>query len=385
MEKKNSNFGICIFLVIVLSALFIFFGNKLCRPEKSALGSSEVYYSAIVTQIQEGSESESVYSSDSGELISEDIHFTAELKSGDSKGKSIDAVQHIDYMYAYVFEPVEVGDRIIVTSIYDFSTNDYNWQFGGYDRTQSLIVLVLVFFALIIAVGRAKGVLTIISLIITALAVFLVYVPSILKGMNIYISTIIVGAFTTLATLLLLNGADKKTLSAIVGNLGGLVVSGIIAAIMNAVLEITGLSDEDFVSLKLLDTGVEIDLVAVIWGGMVIGALGAIMDVAMSIASSMQELSDNMERKSFANMFKSGMNIGKDAIGTMTNTLILAYIGSSLVTVLLLVAYNKDLLFLFNLETIAIEIVQAISGSIGIICAVPLTAAFSAFIFTRKN
>lgn len=384
MEKQNSKFALCVFLVIVFSALFIFFGNKLCHPSKSANGSNEVYYTAVVTNIDENGVDKK-YRSDSNEIISEDIKFTAQLKSGDSKGKSIDCIQHIDYMYAYVFDPVEIGDRVIVTSVYDFSTNDYNWQFGGYDRTLSLCLLVLLFFALIVAIGRKKGILTIISLIITALAVFLVYVPSILKGMNIYLSTIIVTGFITFATLLLLNGADKKTLSAIVGNLGGLVVSGLISAIMNAVLEISGLSDEDFVSLKLLDTGVEIDLVAVIWGGIVVGALGAIMDVAMSIASSMQELSDNMENKSFARLFKSGMNIGKDAIGTMTNTLILAYIGSSLVTVLLLVAYNKDLLYLFNLETIAIEIVQAISGSIGIICAVPLTAAFSAFIFTQKS
>jgi uncharacterized membrane protein len=88
----------------------------------------------------------------------------------------------------------------------------------------------------------------------------------------------------------------------------------------------------------------------VVWGGIIIGALGAIMDVAMTIASAINELSEHMEAKSFSRMLKSGMNIGRDAIGTMTNTLILAYIGGSLAIVLLLIANNKSVDYLFNTE-----------------------------------
>lgn len=384
MEKKNY-YPLCAAAVIILSVLFVYFGHKLCRVENYAQGEKEVYYTATVTEIIDDSDRENVYNNETGELISRKILFKATITSGDSKNGEIEAAQHIDYMYAHVHNPVQVGDKIIVTSIYDFSTNDYLWEFGGYNRLGGIVALCVLFLALIVLIGRKKGVVTIISLILTAAGIFLVYVPSILKGMNVYAMTVIVGVYTTLMSLLLLDGANKKTLSAIVGNIGGLVAAGLVALIMNNVLEITGLSDEDYVSLKLLDTGVEIDLTAVIWGGMVIGALGAIMDVAMSIASSMQELADNMTERKFSVMLKSGMNIGKDAIGTMTNTLILAYIGGSLVTVLLLVAYNKDLLFLFNLEMITIEIVQAMSGSIGIVCAVPLTAMFSAFVYCKKQ
>lgn len=384
MEKKNY-YPLCAVVVIILSVLFVYFGHRLCRVESYAQGEKEVYYTATVTEIFDDSDEKNVYNDETGELISREIYFKATITSGDSKDGEIEATQHIDYMYAHVYDPVQVGDKIIVTSIYDFSTNDYLWEFGGYNRLGGIAALCILFLALIVLIGRKKGVVTIISLILTAAGIFLVYVPSILKGMNVYAMTVIVGIYTALMSLLLLDGANKKTLSAIVGNIGGLVAAGLVALIMNNVLEITGLSDEDYVSLKLLDTGVEIDLTAVIWGGMVIGALGAIMDVAMSIASSMQELADNMTERKFSAMLKSGMNIGKDAIGTMTNTLILAYIGGSLVTVLLLVAYNKDLLFLFNLEMISIEIVQALSGSIGIVCSVPLTAIFSAFVYCKKQ
>lgn len=109
------------------------------------------------------------------------------------------------------------------------------------------------------------------------------------------------------------------------------------------------------------------------------------MDVAMSIASAMNELSDHMQKRSFSKMLKSGMNIGKDAIGTMTNTLILAYIGGSLAMVLLLTAYNRNVLYLFNLEMIVVEVMQAVVGSMGILFAVPLTAVFAAYIFNLKT
>lgn len=105
----------------------------------------------------------------------------------------------------------------------------------------------------------------------------------------------------------------------------------------------------------------------------------------MTIASAMNELAENMENKTFMKMLKSGMNIGRDAIGTMTNTLILAYVGSSLATVLLLIVYNKDILYLFNMEMIVVEVLQAVVGSMGILFAVPATALFSAYIFTKKK
>lgn len=186
-------------------------------------------------------------------------------------------------------------------------------------------------------------------------------------------------------SIIILNGINKKSLCAILGNLGGLAVSGILALIMNKILTITGMIDEQSTYLTFLDNGVSIDLKAVVWSGIVIGSLGAVMDVAMSLASSMNELSETMHEKSYMKMVKSGMNIGRDAIGTMTNTLILAYVGSSLATILLLVSYNKSLIYLLNMEMITVEILQAIVGSIGILFAVPATVLLSAKIFNKNT
>ncbi len=167
------------------------------------------------------------------------------------------------------------------------------------------------------------------------------------------------------------------------GNLGGVAVAAGLASLSHAVMKMTGFSGDDAMMLSLSATGVSIDILGIVWGGIVLGSLGAIMDVAMSIASAMQELGEHMTQKNFSKMFKSGLNIGRDAIGTMTNTLILAYIGSSLALVLVLIMNSNDTSYLLSTEMIAAELVQSVAGSMGILFAVPFTALFAARIYTR--
>lgn len=209
----------------------------------------------------------------------------------------------------------------------------------------------------------------------------MVFVPSILKGNNIYLSSIVVSVYIIFMSLLIINGANKKTLCAIVGNLGGLLIAGLLALFISNILNLTGLIDDDSMFLLMVNTETPIDLKAILWAGIVIGSLGAVMDVSMSIASALNELAENMDERNFKSMLKSGFNIGQDAIGTMTNTLILAYIGSSLSVVLLLMVNYKDFLLLFNLEMIVFEIIQAIIGSMGILFAIPITSIFAAYVY----
>jgi uncharacterized membrane protein len=183
--------------------------------------------------------------------------------------------------------------------------------------------------------------------------------------------------------LVIINGVHKKTLCAVIGNLGGLASAGILSYVISNMLNLTGLIDQDSIFLLMINPDNPIDLRAILWSGIVIGSLGAVMDISMSIASATNELAENIENKDFKTFLKSGLNIGQDSIGTMTNTLVLAYIGSSLSIVLLMVVYNSDILHLINLEMIVYEILQAIIGSMGILLAIPITSLFSAYIFSK--
>jgi uncharacterized membrane protein len=386
MELKNFNNSnrnkLVYILTILLSIAFILTGYNM---NKVSFASQQYEKSHRAEIISINDVSEEIIDSGYETFSSKTISFTARITSGDQKGTITDARQYMDDMVAVDAKVVEQGDKILMSSLIARDGDGKEWTFVEYDRSGVLLMLLISFFLLIILFGRKKGLNTIISLVLTCLSIFMVFVPSILKGNNIYLSSIIVSIFIIFMSLLIINGADKKTLCAIVGNLGGLMIAGLLAYLISNVLNLTGITDDDTMFLLMLETEKPIDLIAVLWSSIVIGSLGAVMDVSMSIASALNELSENMVEKNFKTMLKSGLNIGQDAIGTMTNTLILAYIGSSLAVVLLLVANYNDTLLLFNLEMIVFEIIQAIIGSMGILFAIPITSVFAAYVYNLKK
>ncbi|MCL2232179.1 MAG: YibE/F family protein, partial [Treponema sp.] len=162
-------------------------------------------------------------------------------------------------------------------------------------------------------------------------------------------------------------------------------VTGIIALIMDRALFLTGLVDGNARFLVNLQGAVSIDLRAIIFAGIIIGAMGAIMDVALSIASSLWEIKEKARSIKFETLFRSGLTIGRDIMGSMANTLILAYIGTSLSVVLLLTVYSDSLFSLLNQEMIVVEVLKSLSGILGILFAMPLTAFFCAILYLKKG
>jgi uncharacterized membrane protein len=233
--------------------------------------------------------------------------------------------------------------------------------------------------------GGKKGFNTILSLALTCAAVFAVFIPAILSGQNVYVMSLLVCVYTIVMTLLLVVGFNKKSLTSAMGCLGGLAVSGIIAVIMDKVLLLTGVVDEHSRYLVNLPYGSPINLNAIIFAGILIGAMGAVEDVSTSLASSLWEIKEKAGKIKFETLFRSGLTIGRDIMGSMANTLILAYIGSSLSVVLILSVYSGSLLALFNMEMIVVEILQALIGSLGILFTMPLTALICSAVYLKKE
>ncbi len=378
--KTNKNTLVYI-LTLLFSILFIAVGFQTNKFEFNHEEMGKTYI-AEVSAINDVKEEEMDYGYE--KMLSKTISFTAEIKSSDLKSTQVEAFQYIDEAVAINPKEIEVGDKILISELSSRINYEENvWTFIEYYRTNSLIMIALIFFALLLLFCRKKGLNTILSLIITCMAIFMVFIPSILSGKNVYISSIIICIFIILTSLFIIHGSHKKTLCAIVGNLGGLAAAGILSYIISNALDLTGLIDEDSMFLLMINPENPINLKAILWSTIVIGSLGAVMDISMSIASAINELAENIENKSFKVFLRSGLNIGQDSIGTMTSTLVLAYIGSSLSVVLLFMVYNKDLLHLINLEMIVYEILQAIIGSMGILLAIPITSLFSAYIFSK--
>jgi len=182
-------------------------------------------------------------------------------------------------------------------------------------------------------------------------------------------------------TLIIVYGGNRKSFVAALGCVAGILLSGILTLIMANVLELTGLLDEDSMNLLYINPDMPIDLRGVIFASIILGAVGAVMDVSMSIASSLNELVENMDMPSFSQIIKSGFEIGRDMMGTMANTLILAYIGSSMSVLLLYCAYNSSFIYLMNKEIIIMELLQSLIGSIGILTVIPFATFISAKVY----
>ncbi len=257
------------------------------------------------------------------------------------------------------------------------------WDFAEYIRTDNIILLGIVFLILLILFGGIKGVNTIVSLLFTCLAVFFVFIPSVLSGHNIYVWSIITCLFTIVMTLLIVNGANKKSIAAMSGCFIGVLIAGVLTIFMSRVLMLTGMVNEEAVYITMIDSSKPIDLKAIIFAAIIIGAMGAVMDVAMSVSSSLYELYRKANVKSVKSLIGSGFSIGRDIMGTMANTLVLAYIGSSLSTVLLLVTYNTSYTELFNREMVIVEILQSLVGSMGILAAIPLTSVICGVFYVK--
>ncbi|MBR7185441.1 MAG: YibE/F family protein [Clostridia bacterium] len=308
------------------------------------------------------------------------LTFTAEVD-----GETVTATQTIsDGIIAGDRREVAPGDRItLMNNAPDGMAPNY--VFTGYVRTGTLTVLAILFLLAMLAFGRGKGLAAAAALILCCAAVFGCFIPAVLAGRNIYLWTFIVCLYTTVSTLLLIGGAGHKSLAAMLGCLGGTGFAALVMAIADRFLHMTGFLDDNTAFLLYLDTPEPIDLRALLYAAVLIGALGAVMDVAVDISSALHEISVKVEGATFGTLFRSGITIGRDLIGTMSNTLILAYIGSSLSIVLLLTGGSSTSLFyLLNQERIVFELLQALVGSFGILSTLPLTAAISAWLMGRR-
>jgi uncharacterized membrane protein len=307
------------------------------------------------------------------------IIFEAKVTRGPRRGEIITAEQSFSPLLLDRSKEVAKGDYVLLFN------NNLGWYFNGYMRVNRLIALGVLFAILLLVFGGKKGFNTILSIGLTCAAIFAVFIPAVLSGKNIYVMSFLICAYIIITTPLIVMGYNKKSLAAVAGCAGGVIIAGITAFIMDKALYLTGIVDEHSRFLINLPGDIQLNLRAVIFAGIIIGAMGAIMDVSISLSSALWEIKEKAKTIKFRELLKSGINIGRDIMGTMADTLILAYIGSSLTIVLLLSVSSRSLFELFNFEMIAVEILQALAGSLGILFAMPLTALFCSLIYLKSK
>ena len=275
---------------------------------------------------------------------------------------------------------LRIGDEVIIYAEPDGSSLK-NYYITDYARDKKVLYLILLFIFLLLLLGGNKGLRTIISLLITGGAVYFILLPALFDGYDPLTITIIVSGIVTMIALPMITGLSKKTLAAILGTIGGVVAAGILAYATGTAAHLTGFSDEEMHLLLFVPQQLNLNYQGILFAGMIIGALGAVMDVGMSVASAVEEIKRANPLLGARALIRAGMNVGRDTMGTMANTLILAYTGGSIPLMLVLMAYNTPLLKVINMDLIATEVVRAIAGSIGLILAIPITAVVAGLLF----
>ena len=241
------------------------------------------------------------------------------------------------------------------------------------------------FVALLIIVGGFKGLKTLFTLLLTVFLILKLLLPGLLAGYSPILLAILISIVITVVTILIVGGVNKKSYGAIIGVLGSVIVAGLIAYVVGTKARLTGLSSEESMMLMYIPQAVEFNYSGLLFAGIIMGALGAVMDVGMSISSAIDEVRKVNPLLTTKELIISGMNVGRDIMGTMANTLILAYTGSAIPLLLLFTAYNEPYSRIVNLDIIATEIIRAFAGSIGLVLCVPLTAVISGMLIGKSK
>lgn len=278
------------------------------------------------------------------------------------------------------------GDKVILALTTDPSGKTA-YHIADFERSGGLLWIAGLFIVMLLLFGRGVGLRAVFVIGTSLVILYFGFVGQVLAGaINVILLTFLVAVLISAITLFSVSGGkEPKTWAAFGGTIGGVVAAALLAGAAVKGMHLTGLASEEAMILKATVLK-HVDFQGILFAGVVLGALGAVMDVAISIASAQQEVARNCQNLSRRDLFASGMAVGRDVMATDANTLILAYAGSSLPLVLLIASQpDLSMLRIFNLDLLVTEFVRALVGSVGLVLSIPLTAAMGAFLLTGSD
>lgn len=310
--------------------------------------------------------------------INSEYHLSLRITEGEYKGKVVQLSFMPIKFSQFDFTP-EIGKTLIISL--EHPQNGIHPTIVGISRKNHLAVLFLTFFGLLLIFGRKQGLLSIIALALSGLILFFFLIPMVLRGHNVLAYTVVSAVAVVTVSFVVLCGLTRKTLASILGTVGGIISAVIIAELFCRMSGITGsISEEAY--LLVCENGVEIDFTGLFISGIIIGTIGVVMDVSMSITSTVFEFKNHSPNIQKKQLIACGLNVGKDIMATMINTLILAYVGTSMPLLFVFFSNASSLKYVISTELVAGEIIRSLCGSIGLILTVPLTSLIASYLAT---
>lgn len=298
------------------------------------------------------------------------------MGSGQYKGEQFQVNNALNYDTNFV---LHTGQDVVISV--NTSTGDKSvinvYMYAPY-RVIPLLVLIGIFIAAICFVGGWRGFRSLLGIIFTLTTVLFIFIPLLFHGVPSVAATIVLVAVTSCVTLFLVGGFSRKSLSAVLGTVAGVLISVIVMLVFSRILGISGYTSADTDALLNIAGQSKLQVRDLLFAGIIIASLGAVMDIAISVAASINELLQHKPDARFDELFRSGMNVGRDMMGTMANTLILAFLGESIFSFILMYSYQVQFRQVFNSSGIAIDILNAVCGSLAVILTVPIVSFIAA-------
>ena len=304
------------------------------------------------------------------------------VTSGQYRGQTLLTSNAVGPLYG---EPAASGDHVTLL-ISTYADGSHNATVYEHDRSIAIGLILAAFLLVTVLVGGKTGAKSILGLAMTVAVLVLLLIPLLLKGWPTVWTVFLLCSYIAVVCFVILGGVNRKILCACLGTIAGMALATVFGLGAQALAHVNGLRISDVEPLlQLRQTGTPIGLRGLLVGGIIISSLGAVMDVAMSISSALSELKAVNPEMTLGELWKSGRNIGRDMVGTMTNTLILAFLGSGFT--LMIYLYSLDLPWreLMSSSYLALEVVSGVSSAIGVILAVPVTTIIGALLLSRKQ
>jgi uncharacterized membrane protein len=328
---------------------------------------------ATVTSVATGDCS---YSDSPGQYTCDTVAF--DVTSGTPKGDHAD----FELPFGTGGPRVHDGDHIILS--YDPTAPDTaHYQFADFQRSTPLLLLAFCFTLVVVAFGRWRGLFALVGVVISMGVLIVFVLPALLNGEPPVWVALVGTSAVALPALYLAHGLSERTSVAVIGTVASLLFTCVLGLFFVHLSHLTGLADDDVGFLQAF--GGDLDFAGLLLAGLVIGALGVLDDVTVTQVAAVAELHEARPHSTARELYTAGVRIGRDHIASTVNTLVLAYAGASLPLLLLFRTSGQRIGNVITGESIAVEIVRALVGSIGLVASVPITTGLAALVVTRGS
>lgn len=364
MDKKWLAF-LAVF-ILTIAATFIFY-QKTDMSYEFADSSTIRYVKGKVTEVL-SEELEKADGNDPRILGTQKVRVY--IKEGEQKGKELEFDNVLSTTHNIYVKP---GQAVLIKADMPEGAAPY-YSIFNYDRTGGIAAIAVIFILLMALVGRSKGIKSVIGLLYVFLLIIGFLIPAIYSGWPPVLATVLMAVTASAVSMILLNGFSAKTWTAILSTVAGILIAAFVFAIFAWILFVDGYKLDEVEELILVSNSSGMKVGDILFAGTLVSSLGAIMDMTMSVAAPLYEMREANNKMSSREIYRTGLKIGKDMIGTMCETLVLAFTGTAITTLLLLKAYGIHMDQLLSSDYIAIELAQGLTGSIAVILAVPITS-----------